>query len=169
MGGHALARTKYGVPDMRFSSKAATRLAFVSLILLTACSGFGTSKLNPLNWFKRSAAEELVFVQRPVDARALVGQVTELKVEPFPGGAIIRATGVPASQGYWDAELVRVDTEEGGTALFEFRIFPPPAPRPAGTPYSRQVTVAFSLSNIALDSISKIVVQGESNALSSRR
>jgi hypothetical protein len=143
--------------------------ALAALILLSACGGFGQSKMNPLNWFKRGAPEELVFVQRPKDPRALIGQVSVLKVEPFPGGAIVRATGVPSSQGWWDAELVKVETDDDGVILYEFRIFPPPAPRPAGTPYSRQVTVAASLSSIALEGITKIVVQGEANALSSKR
>ena len=143
--------------------------ALAALMLLTACAGFGASKLNPLNWFKRAAPEALEFVQRPEDSRALVAQVTELKVEPYPGGAIVRATGVPTSQGWWDAELVKVESEEEGVILYEFRIFPPPVPRPAGTPYSRQVTVATSLSSIALAGVAKIVVQGSANALSSRR
>ena len=143
--------------------------ALAALLLLTACAGFGASKLNPLNWFKRAAPEALEFVQRPEDSRALVAQVTELKVEPYPGGAIVRATGVPTSQGWWDAELVKVESEEEGVILYEFRIFPPPVPRPAGTPYSRQVTVATSLSSIALAGVAKIVVQGSANALSSRR
>ncbi len=150
---------------MRFSQSA----ALVALIVLTACSGFSGSKLNPFNWFKRSAPESLEFVQVPVDARGLVAQVTEMKVEPYPGGAIVRATGVPPSQGWWDAELVKVDTEEDGVVLYEFRIFPPPVPRPAGTPFSREVTVATTLSSIALDGVGKIVVQGAANALSSRR
>lgn len=149
--------------------RAMPTAALAALILLTACAGFGASKLNPLNWFKRAAPEALEFIQRPEDSRALVAQVTELEVEPFPGGAIVRATGVPTSQGWWDAELVKVATEEEGVILYEFRIFPPPVPRPAGTPYSRQVTVATSLSTIALDGVAKIVVQGSANALSSRR
>lgn len=144
-------------------------IALAGLILVTACGGFGTSKLNPLNWFKRAAPEAIEFVQRPVDARALVPQVSDMKVEAYPGGAIVRATGVPPSQGWWDAELVKIESEDAGVLVFEFRIFPPPTPRPAGTPFSRQVTVATSVSDIALDSISKIVVQGETNALSSRR
>jgi hypothetical protein len=150
---------------MRFAKSA----ALAALIGMTACSGFSASKLNPLNWFKGSTPEQMEFIQRPVDARALVAQVTELKVEAFPGGAIVRATGVPTSQGWWDAELVKVVSEEDGVILFEFRIYPPPVQRPAGTPFSREVTVAASLSNIALQDVSKIVVQGEANALSSRR
>jgi hypothetical protein len=143
--------------------------ALTALLLTTACSGFGQSKLNPLNWFKRGTPEGIALLQRPEDNRALVAQVTVLKVEPYPGGAIVRATGVPQSQGWWEAELVKVETEEEGTILYEFRIFPPVEPRPAGTPFSRQVTVAESLSAIALDGVRKIVVQGASNALSSKR
>jgi hypothetical protein len=153
---------------MRLSQTA----ILAAVLVIAGCGGFSESKLNPLNWFKRSAPEALEFVQAPVDGRSLIGQVTVLKVEPFPGGAIVRATGVPTSQGWWDAALVKVDPAEDaepGVVTYEFRIFPPPEPRPAGTPYSRQVTVATSLTDIALESITKIVVVGETNALSSRR
>lgn len=140
-----------------------------ALIVLTACSGFGTSKLNPLNWFKKSQPEVYEFAVRPADPRPLVAEVTALDVMPTPGGAIITARGLPPSQGHWDAELVRIPGEDPSIALYEFRLFPPPEPRPAGSPASREVTVATSISEIALQEVAKIVVQGAANALSSRR
>ncbi len=143
--------------------------ALLALVALTACGSLATSKLNPLNWFKGSQPETMELALRAPDARALVAQVTVLKVEPFPGGAIVRATGLPPSQGWWEAELVKVASEEPGVLLYEFRIFPPPIARPAGTPFSRAVTVATSVSDIALADVTKIVVQGATNALSSRR
>ena len=143
------------------------------VVLATAlggCARMKDSRFNPLNWFgqARPAAVTVLYV-RPDDARALVAQVTVLKVEPYPGGAIVRATGVPPTQGYWEAELVAQPLDEQGRLVYEFRVFPPPVPAAAGTPFSRQVTVAAALSNIKLQGVTSIVVQGASNALSARR
>ena len=143
------------------------------LILATAlggCARLRESRLNPLNWFgpSREAVVTDLYV-RPEDPRALVAQVTQLKVEPYPGGAIVRATGVPPTQGYWEAELVAQPLDENGQLVFEFRVFPPVVPATAGTPYSRQITVAAALSTIALQGVTTIVVQGSANALSARR
>lgn len=143
------------------------------VVLATAlggCARMKDSRFNPLNWFgqARQAAVTDLYV-RPDDARALVAQVTVLKVEPYPGGAIVRATGVPPTQGYWEAELVAQPLDEQGRLVYEFRVFPPPVPAAAGTPFSRQVTVAAALSNIKLQGVTSIVVQGAGNALSARR
>lgn len=143
------------------------------VVLATAlggCARLKDSRFNPLNWFgqARPAAVTDLYV-RPDDARALVAQVTVLKVEPYPGGAIVRATGVPPTQGYWEAELVAQPLDEQGRLVYEFRVFPPPVPAAAGTPFSRQVTVAAALSSIKLQGVTSIVVQGAGNALSARR
>jgi hypothetical protein len=143
------------------------------LVLATAlggCARLKESRFNPLNWFGQArVAEVTTLYVTPEDPRALVAQVTTLKVEPYPGGAIVRATGVPPTQGYWDAELVAQPLDENGRLVFEFRVFPPPEPVAAGTPYSRQITVAAALSTIALQGVSTIVVQGAGNALSAGR
>jgi hypothetical protein len=137
---------------------------------LAGCGGFRESRLNPLNWFKPA---EPVYVgelyTRPEDPRALVAQVTELKIEPYASGAIVRATGLPPSQGFWQAELVELPLDDQGRLVLEFRLFPPLEPQPAGTPASREVVVAKALSNQKLEGVSAIVVQGANNALSSRR
>lgn len=143
------------------------------LILITAlpgCARLRDSRFNPLNWFGpgQEAAVADLYV-RPEDPRALVAQVTELRVEPYPGGAIVRATGVPPSQGYWQAELVAQEVDENGRLVYEFRVFPPLEPAAPGTPYSRQITVAASISSVALQGVGTIVVQGAGNALSSGR
>ena len=143
------------------------------VVLATALGGCGRlkdSRFNPLNWFgqARPAAVTDLYV-RPDDARALVAQVTVLKVEPYPGGAIVRATGVPPTQGYWEAELVAQPLDDQGRLVYEFRVFPPPVPAAAGTPFSRQVTVAAALSSIKLQGVTSIVVQGAGNALSAMR
>ena len=145
----------------------------VLLIVMTALSGCGKvrdSKLNPFNWFGRAQpVVAATLYTAPTDARALVAQVLTLKVEPYPGGAIVRATGLPPTQGYWEAALVALPVDDKGRLVYEFRIFPPLVATPVGTPYARQVTVAASVSDIKLQGVSSIVVQGAANALSSRR
>jgi hypothetical protein len=143
------------------------------LIVVTALSGCGRvrdSKLNPFNWFgKARPVAAATLYTAPTDARPLVAQVLTLKVEPYPGGAIVRATGLPPTQGYWEAELVAQPVDDTGRLVYEFRIFPPLVPTAAGTPYSRQVVVAASVSDIKLQEVRSIVVQGAANALSSGR
>lgn len=138
--------------------------------VLAGCARLRESRLNPLNWF-RPAQQDYVseLYVRPEDPRALVAEVTDLKVEATAFGAIVRATGLPPSQGYWQAELVELPLDDAGRLVFEFRIFPPLDPQPAGTPRSREITVATSLSTRKLDGVRAIVVQGAGNALSSGR
>ncbi|MBL4928644.1 hypothetical protein [Fuscibacter oryzae] len=149
-------------------------LALIAATSLSAC-GFGQSRLNPLNWFGRSkevpvaAAPEVVGKAAVDDGRQLVQSVLSMTVEPNPGGAIITATGLPPSQGWWKAELVALPVDDKGVLVLEFRVAQPPEPWPAGTQWSREITAGYSLSNIKLQNISEIVVQGETNARASRR
>lgn len=151
---------------MRYSIIAILVLSTV----LAGCGRFRESRLNPFNWFRpaETVAVGDLYI-RPEDPRALVAQVTDLKVEPYPGGAILRATGLPPSQGFWEAELVEQPLDEEGRLVFEFRVFPPLDPQPAGSPRSREIVVAVALSDLELQGVSALVVQGASNALSSRR
>ncbi len=143
---------------------------FVSLVALSACAGVRDSKVNPFNWFKKSRPEPVMAMPvAPVDDRMLVENVLSLAVEPFPGGAIIRATGLPPTQGYWDAELVAKPVDDNGKLVLEFRIFPPVTPAGVVNQQSREVVAGLRLSNIKLDGVRQIVVQGASNARSSSR
>lgn len=142
----------------------------VAATALTACSRVQNSRLNPFNWFGRSEPAQVqpVALEEPADVRPLVQQVLEMSVEPAPEGAIVRAKGLPSSQGWWDGELVERSFEDG-VLTYDFRLTPPLGGAAAGTPRSREVTVAAFLSNIKLAGIRQIVVQGEANARSSRR
>jgi len=132
-------------------------------------SGFGLSSLNPFNWFGSSQETALVLPsEKPADLRLLVASVTSLTLERMQGGVIVRATGLPPTQGFWDAQLVARPVE-GGKIIYDFRVFPPISVAPVSTPQSREVTVAAFLSDIKLANISQITVQGESNARSTRR
>lgn len=152
------------------------RLPFVALLVvalaLPACGGFRDSRLNPLNWFGRSQPMQtaaVVLPGTPADPRPLVAQVLSMSVEPLPGGAIVKATGLPPTQGHWAAELVALPLEDGGRQVYEFRLAPPPDPTRASTQFSREVTAAVYLSDIKLAELSQIVVQGQLNARSSTR
>ena len=145
-------------------------LALIALVALTACAAVRTSPLNPLNWFgPASPAPVADLMTEAADPRALVAQVTGLTVEPTAGGAIIRAKGLPPTQGFWQAELVRIETEDKSNLTFEFRIFPPLTANRSGPPQSREVVVAVSVTNITLGAVTRITVQGATNALTSGR
>lgn len=141
--------------------------AMMMVVLLSACQ----SRLNPFNWFGRSAPVEKVLITdaEVADPRALVDEVLSLDIESFPGGAIIRAEGRTPLQGYWDAELVARPIEKDGVLIYDFRILPPIAATDVNTPRSRQVAVAVSLSDIKLEGIREIIVQGARNARAVRR
>lgn len=147
-----------------------TVLAALGVVLVVSgCGMIRESRLNPFNWFGRAEPRETVTTSAPQDQRLLVSQVLTLSVDPYSAGAIVRAKGIPPSQGWWDAELVPRPIDENGVLVFDFRVFPPITETPEGTPRSREITVAISLSNVKLDQVREIVVQGATNALSSRR
>lgn len=142
--------------------------ALCATMALGACSTIGNSRLNPFNWFGRSEETVVIAVEKPADKRLLVSQVIDMKIEKMPGGVIVRATGLPPTQGYWEAELVARPVE-GGVIIYDFRVFPPITAQITSTQQSREVTVGAYLSNAKLDAIRQITVQGANNARTSRR
>lgn len=143
-------------------------------VLLTACGGSGGS-FNPFNWFRRAPQEEMLTAapQSEVapDFRELVEQVVDLKIEQSPGGAIVRATGLPPTQGYFDAELVaRNDAlPVDGVLTFEFRVHAPFGFELVSNESSRQIIVGHFLTEQALSGVNSIRVIAKTNALTSRR
>lgn len=143
--------------------------ALCATLALGACSSIGQSRLNPFNWFGRSEETRVVApLAESADQRALVAQVTDLTLEKMPGGVIVRATGLPPTQGYWQAELVARPIEDG-KITYDFRVFPPITPQPSSTTQSREVIVGAFLSNIKLGTIRQITVQGANNARTTSR
>jgi len=138
-------------------------------LVLGACE----SSLNPVNWFGNSKSQTVVTdpaQPASTDPRPTVNQVTDMAVERVPGGAIVRATGLPGRQGFWDAALVREgEKSESGVLTFQFRIFPPLRATEQGTPPSREITAAVFLSGQALEGVRTIVVRGATNQRSARR
>jgi len=145
--------------------------AMAAMMLLQACGGGFSAALNPFNWFDRSAPAAVVVgeTDTPADPRDLVDRVVSMNIDSYPGGAIVRATGLPPSQGWWDAELVARPVDENGILVYDFHVFPPKSPTPAGPLQSREIAVAADLSTRELAIITQIVVQGANDARSSRR
>lgn len=133
--------------------------------LLAGCS----SNLNPFNWFGGGDEAEVVIAPDglPVDPRPLIDQVTAAVVERAPGGVILRATGLPPTLGYWNADLVPVDIDlrpdENGVLALDFRALPPAAPQPAGAPAAREIVAGYFLTTQTLRGVRTISVRGERN------
>lgn len=152
-----------------------TGLLIVTLVL-AGCGRVRESRLNPFNWFGRSVETTEVVTEaavpgRPDDDRILVAEVTDMEVARQPGGAIIRASGLPPTQGWWNTDLV---AENGGVPVdgvltFRFVIAKPLEPTPVSTPQSRELTAATYVPDIKLEGVSQIVVLGAGNSRSSRR
>lgn len=145
-------------------------LALSALLALAACSNWSESNVNPSNWFDGRQADALVPVatELPGDPRPFVEEVLSMQIESYPGGVIVRATGLPPTQGYWDAELVPQVPDEKGRLVLEFHVQTPTLAYPANTRQSREITVAYTISTIKLEGVTSIEVRGRSNSKSSR-
>ena len=146
-------------------------LAALALVMfVSACGAVRESRLNPFNWFKRSETVAVTEAdQTPQDPRALADQITALTVEPAEGGAILRATALPPTQGWWEAELVKRIPDENGARIYDFRMSPPKTQAGVSTPRSREITAAVFLTTRQLQEITSITVQGARNGMTSRR
>ncbi|MDO8884007.1 MAG: hypothetical protein U0934_01925 [Pseudotabrizicola sp.] len=144
--------------------------ALVAVLVLTSCGPVRDSRLNPFNWFGRSERVETISpLQEKRDPRLLVADVVSLTIEPYSGGAIVRATGVMETQGWWQVELVEVKGDDPTHLVLDFRTLPPVTQTAVGTVRSREVTAAMTVSPRRLEDISRITVQGERSARTTRR
>lgn len=133
--------------------------------------------LNPLNWFKADNLQSPGTAQTLAprrgygyitDTRLLVDQVTTLKVEKTATGAIIRTTGLPATQGFNSAELVLVASDRSNEVTFQFRVRPPTQPTQTSPVFLREIVAAQFISNAQLRGIRRINVIAQRNRLSTR-
>ena len=145
------------------------------LALLSGCSGWQDSRVNPTNWFGRGASAPDTLVPTDAttvtDSRPLVAQVIALSADSTPGGIILRATGLPATQGYSRGALLLQNTDGApvdGTLTFEFRAAPPTWQAAVGTPASREIIIGVFLSRQDLQGVTSLRVVGEGNERSIR-
>ena len=141
------------------------------IVLAVSLAGCGT-RLNPFNWFGGAQEERIEVIEddTPLDARGLVSSVVSLNADALPGnaGAIIRAVGLPPSQGFWDAELVEVERTEQ-ELIYEFRVFPPIGATRVGPEQSREIVAAVELNSFELAGVRSITVRGAQNQQTVRR
>lgn len=163
----------------------------VSSLTLTACGYVRDSRINPFNWFgqsrsepierevntnpliprraglfQRKAAEDAIYLGRPFE------QVTDLKIERIPGGAVIRATGLAARQGIYAVQLTpATENEEAVDGVLTYRLegIRPTRPTPVGTKPTREVTAARRVTDSQLRGVRSIRVEGQTNARVARR
>jgi hypothetical protein len=105
----------------------------------------------------------------PIDDRPLADQIIDVTVEPTPGGVIVSAKGLPPTQGYWNADLVKLEDSAPGTVTYHFRMRPPLAAERVGSPLSREVVAGAYLSNTELAGVRQITVIGAQNSRSRSR
>ncbi|MAM25802.1 MAG: hypothetical protein CML55_10595 [Rhodobacteraceae bacterium] len=167
----------------------------VATFALSGCSTVRDSRANPFNWFgsartapppvreaspqtnplipKESglfssgrAKPEEEYLGRPFD------QVADLVIEPVPGGAIIRATGVAARQGVYQVQLTPVNEgEEPVDGVLSYRLegIPPDFNTRVGAHPSREVVAARKVTDQTLAGVTAIRVEGQRNAILARR
>lgn len=151
-------------------------LVLIASLTVAGCGRMRDSRLNPLNWFGRSSAGPETLTPEggyaAGDNRALVAQVLSMTVEQTPTGAIVTATGLPPTQGWWDAELVAENggqPDEKGVLSYRFVVAAPRGTEPVSTQASREVTAAAAISAVKLAGVREIVVLGAGNSRVSRR
>jgi hypothetical protein len=154
--------------------KRSTLAAMSAVLVLSACGGFSASSFNPFTWFEADEEEVTTLVPPGgaiIDNRVPVIQVTEVALERRPGGALLRAVGLPPTQGWWDAELRAENDGEAqdGALVFTFVVAEPREATAQGSPQSREVTAAVYLSDIRLSQAREIRVQAAQNARTLRR
>lgn len=152
-----------------------TRVFLMAFPLVLASCGISETRLNPFNWFGGSedatSAQPLEVVELR-DPRPLVAEITQLVIERTPGGAIVRVTGLPATQGWHNADLVSANPDGqpfNGVLSYSLRAEPPQTQTRVSTRQSRELTVAVFISDIALSGVRVIQVTGAQNSRIARR
>jgi len=145
-------------------------VALIALLALTACSNWSESKVNPTNWFSGAQADAVVPVatQLPSDPRPLVDRLLSMQIENHTTGVIVRATGLPPTQGYWNAELVAQPVDDKGKLVLEFHLVPPAPGAPVVNQRSREITVAYDVTAYQLRTITSIEVRSASNSMTKK-
>lgn len=157
-------------------------LSVLVLSALGGCARLSESRVNPFNWFgnDRGALAQTASPsaeQRPlvpanrqvtvIDQRSLIETISVLSIERTPSGALVRATGLAPTPGYYNGELVRTGIENGVLSL-AFRAQRPAEPQLGPNDRARQITAALALSQAELSGIRSIRVEAAQNARSAR-
>ncbi|MBB97665.1 MAG: hypothetical protein CML68_24075 [Rhodobacteraceae bacterium] len=176
----------------RPATRATTIVLLVAAMALEGCSGWSDSSVNPSNWFGRSrpaevspeefatevnpllpdSAEDFIAGNEAAVQGVTIDQVTSLVIERTVEGAIIRAEGLAARQGAYDARLIPDTFDEtpiDGVLSYRFVVKYPVEPTVQGPAATRTVSVARTVSSQILGSARVIRVSGSQNARESGR
>lgn len=140
--------------------------AGLALLALAGCGavgsvfGFGNDRNEPRGGPTEASSE----AQLP-----LIDQVLSLTVDPTPGGVIVSAVGLPSTQGFWEADLVPIASDDPSVLVLDFYVEPPLTPSRVGTQPSREVLAGAFFSTQDLIGIRTIAVQGRLNRRSVSR
>ncbi|MGB0959627.1 MAG: hypothetical protein ACPGVK_05180 [Halocynthiibacter sp.] len=151
--------------------KHAFMITTAAALGLSACSTINESRFNPRNW--GGPKVEMLDVAPEIessDTRPLAPHIDSLRIESTPSGVIVHATTTPATQGYFDAELVALNDGEAvdGRVDYEFRIIPPRTRHAVSTQQSREVSVGTFISNFKLAEARSIRVISKGNTKTAR-
>lgn len=159
-------------------------LLLCSALVLAGCGGLSNSVVNPMNWFGRSTSTETAantnalipppsITERPKVSYQgqLIDQITSLRIERRPGGALILAEGLGDVVGYYDVRLVAENDGEAvdGVLSYEFKAVRPSTTVGVGPERSRKLLAARTLTDQDLAGVRRITVKAARNQSSSRR
>lgn len=167
-------------------------ILLISTLTLTACGSVRDSRINPFNWFgqSRSVSVQAENTNPLIPEKRGIGlfsglreqdanyvgipfeQVKDLTIERVPGGAIIRATGLAARQGYYAVQLTPANEDElpvEGVLTYRLEGVRPNKNTNVGTVPTREVIAARRITDQDLRGVRSIRVEGQLNALVSRR
>ena len=167
-------------------------VALAATLLLAGCSGYSDSAANPANWFGSDESEPAATSDAPEDVNPLIptpgaiqasrierqrykgtpiDRVSEVTVEPIPGGLILYATGVASTQGVHSARLTPENKDGPVDGVYAFRLEAINDQRQAtqGPPQTRDVVVGVRLTDQQLGDTRTIRVSGVQNAIEARR
>lgn len=149
-------------------------VALSALIGVSACSlgsvsnPFGSIGSGP---FGRAAPPPQSAAVPDLGALPLLASIEAAESAPTRRGAIIRATGIAAGAGYYNARLVPAPgaSPEDSVLDLVFLADPPARPQPGRTVGSRRIIAAFYLDESDLPGVRTIRIRSAGNIVSVRR
>ena len=145
-------------------------LALALLLPLAACGGRGDEAAETASEERRGFLSNIFGrnSEDTVQEQPLVPQVISVNLERLPGGVILRTVGLPPQQGYWDANLVELPSDDAGVLVLGFFLTPPDRATRVSTQQSREVLAGIRLSDQDIAGIREIRVISATNSLSRR-
>jgi hypothetical protein len=132
-------------------------------------SAGGSSGGSSGGFFKKRQKEVLLEQRIPeAETRILIPVVTDVQVDAFRGGVLIKAKGTLDRQGYSNVDLVAVNKglpDENGVVTYEFKGDKPQDTRAGPTPRSNEVYAGAFITSIRLATVKSIRVVAAQNQI----